>query len=127
MYEIAAERGNASVLVDLSNMFKTGKCDADGKVTVPVDEAKALELLQRAVDLGCAKAMYNMGVNYQLGQLGLSVDMPRAARLFRQAAHLGHAAAAYNYCIMLSDGRGGAKDDRLSFLYCEKGTPRLMS
>ncbi len=56
------------------------------------DEKKAIELYERAVELGNARAMYNLGVCYKYGE-GVPKDMNKAIELYERAAALGNANA----------------------------------
>eukprot|EP00956_Cyclotella_meneghiniana_P036642 scaffold128261_cov23-Cyclotella_meneghiniana.AAC.1 len=52
---------------------------------LPVDQSKAFELLQRASELGCAGAHFNLGILYQHGK-GTEIDKKRAVHHYQIAA-----------------------------------------
>ena len=53
----------------------------------------AVELFQRATDLGEAEAMSRLGLAYVTGEGGLPTDKQRAVKLFRRAAAVGNVTA----------------------------------
>jgi uncharacterized protein len=56
---------------------------------VEVDSEKAIELLEKAVDMGDAVAAYNLGVLYQNGMVGVDIDMAVSQRFFKLASQMG--------------------------------------
>ena len=54
------------------------------------NENKAVELYQRAAEMGVAEAMTALGAAYELGHGGLPKDEGKAVELFQRAADLGH-------------------------------------
>lgn len=63
---------------------------------VAVDQAKGMELLQKASDGGNAEAQLMLGFFYEKGQNGLTVDHDKAMTLFLKAAKQGNRDAEYN-------------------------------
>lgn len=56
---------------------------------VDVDAVKALELLQKAVEMGDPVAAHNLGVLYQNGMAGVDIDMVASQRYFQLANEMG--------------------------------------
>ncbi len=56
---------------------------------VEVNAEKALELLEKAVDMGDSIAAYNLGLLYQNGMQGVGVDMAISQRYFQLANEMG--------------------------------------
>ena len=69
-----------------------------GELGFPQDRAKALELLHRAGELGCAESYCNIGCAYLNGD-GVERDMTKAVQHWELAAIGGHAIARYNLGI----------------------------
>ncbi len=70
---------------------------------------EAIELNQRAVDLGYLGGYHNLGNHYRRGD-GVERDHKKAFALFLHAAENGHAEDAYNVGNMYRKGQGVAKD-----------------
>eukprot|EP00956_Cyclotella_meneghiniana_P016434 scaffold25946_cov24-Cyclotella_meneghiniana.AAC.2 len=62
---------------------------------LPVDRSKALELLQRACELGSAAAQNKIGSSYNDG-IGVVMDKKKAVHHWQIAAMMGHVGARYN-------------------------------
>jgi uncharacterized protein len=56
---------------------------------VEVDVEKAVELLEKAVDMGDPVAAHNLGVLYQNGMEGVKIDMAVSQRYFQLANQMG--------------------------------------
>ena len=56
---------------------------------VEIDAEKAIELLEKAVDMGDSIAAYNLGVLYQNGMQGVEIDMAVSQRYFQLANEMG--------------------------------------
>mmetsp|Transcript_2208 Transcript_2208/g.8642 ORF Transcript_2208/g.8642 Transcript_2208/m.8642 type:complete len:226 (-) Transcript_2208:529-1206(-) len=74
------------------------------------DLAQAIELCQRAVQLGNAEAMATLGVHYLVGR-GVLADACRAAGWFHKAAQLGDVMGQSNLAVLLLHGIGIEKDE----------------
>ena len=57
----------------------------DGRGGLPKDEAKAVELYERAAELGNSLAQYSLGAMYEYGRGGLHKNAGKALELYRQA------------------------------------------
>ena len=74
-------------------------------------ESEALAQYRKAVELGNAGAMNNLGWMYENGQGGLAKDEAEAAKWYRKAADLGHARAMNNLGVMYKNGDGALEKD----------------
>lgn len=69
------------------------------------DEERALDLLQRSADRGCANAMGELGLMHHVGWGSFPKDLARAAALFRQAIKVGRITNSMYYLAwLLLDG-----------------------
>ncbi len=79
-----------------------------GKVGLPVDPVRALDLYQRAADRGNAGAMRRLGRARLRGELGLTVDLREAEGWLLSGALFGSERAAIELAeIYLEDASGG--------------------
>ncbi len=103
LYELAANRGFAPAMVNLSMMYALGRgCDKD--------VAKAHSLCMRAVNLGYPRAYYVMGVNYRDGLW--SYKNPKLAlQYFQKASSKGYLKGRAAWGAMLLDGDEGIRKD----------------
>eukprot|EP00727_Mastigamoeba_balamuthi_P005095 m51a1_g14584 hypothetical protein (518) ;mRNA; f:1127010-1129072 len=86
MYEMAAAEKHAGAICNAAVLLDTGRgCERD--------PARALELYRAASDAGAAMGMYNLGVCYEDGALGLERNTDEAVKLYERAAALGCAPA----------------------------------
>jgi TPR repeat protein len=74
------------------------------------DYANAIRIWHELGEAGDIRAIYNLGVLFDLGQ-GVAQDPARAAVYFNHAAQGGHPRAMSNYGRLLEQGRGVAKDE----------------
>ncbi|MDR2695439.1 MAG: sel1 repeat family protein [Deltaproteobacteria bacterium] len=74
------------------------------------DYASAMRIWHELGEAGDVRAIYNLGVLFDLGQ-GVTPDPARAAVYFQHAAQAGHARAMSNYGRLLEQGRGVAKNE----------------
>ena len=86
-YEDRAVKG------DLQAMFHLAGMHRDGRHGLSRDEAKALELMQRAADLGSPEALYILGQYFLHGDLGLTVDEDKSWRCMEDATKRGDVCA----------------------------------
>ena len=77
----------------LGGFYQTGRYD------LPVDPLKALELFQRASELGFDEAHFNLGINYQKG-VGVKVNKEKGLDHWKNAAMMGNAGARYNLGVI---------------------------
>ena len=74
------------------------------------DYASAMRIWHELGEAGDVRAIYNLGVLFDLGQ-GVAPDPARAAVYFQHAAQAGHARAMSNYGRLLEQGRGVPKNE----------------
>ena len=72
---------------------------SEGASGYPQDYTKALELWQRAAELGCAEAFCSIGYAYDQGR-GVEVDTKKARYYFELSAIGGHVDARHNLGVM---------------------------
>ena len=84
-YEKAADKGDASAMVNLGVLYANGH-------GVAQDYAKAREWYEKAADKGDASAMPNLGLLYHNGQ-GVAQDYAKAREWYEKAADKGDASA----------------------------------
>ncbi|MCK5090537.1 MAG: sel1 repeat family protein, partial [Hyphomicrobiaceae bacterium] len=75
-----------------------------------LDEAKAVEWLQKAAEQDHAQAQYDLAAMYAEGA-GIAKDPIKAVEWTGRAAELGHATAQLEYAIMKFNGRGIERDE----------------
>ena len=80
---------------DAYAFFNLGTNYDNGRLGLPKDSAKALELWHRGGELGDAKAYHNIGCAYYNGN-GVKRDGKKAEHYWELAAMLGHVDARYN-------------------------------
>ena len=61
-----------------------------GRLGLPVDHAKCMELLRQSADLGFRNAQYNLGIFYEAGEMGLEQNEAEAVKNWMEAAEGGH-------------------------------------
>jgi len=76
-------------------MMNLWKMYRDGKKGLARDEAKALELLHRATDLGSTHALGNLGWALLYGELGLTKDVVKGWAYVEDAAKKGSVASRF--------------------------------
>lgn len=98
-YDDAAKRGYVSALTSLSVLYQSG----DG---VEANEQEASTLLKRAATQGHPLAMYNLGLHYRYGTLGIQRDFVQAYEWFAKSAESGLVSAMVELGEALETGRG---------------------
>ena len=78
-----------------------------GKYGLEKDLVRAIELYERAAELGVEKAHYNLGILYDLGK-DVEKDMDKAIRHYEAAAMSGYVFARHN--LGCEEGNAGYKD-----------------
>ena len=82
-YLKATSLNQPDVLYRISNLYKTGYKD------IPQDDAKALDYLRQAAELGLPDAMFDLGVRYEKGD-GVVSNTQTAMNWINKAADAGH-------------------------------------
>ncbi|PSH05221.1 MAG: hypothetical protein CXZ00_03470 [Acidobacteria bacterium] len=78
--------------------------------------SQSLAELRKQAEQGDARAQFNLGDRYYLGD-GLPRDEAEAVRWYRKAAEQGHAQAQYNLGWMYDNGDGVPKDDAEAYFW----------
>ncbi|WP_332690808.1 tetratricopeptide repeat protein [Devosia sp.] len=91
----------------------------DGLGGIPVDEARAITLLEASTAAGFAPGQNSLAVSYERGQ-GVAQDVSRAAELYAAAAKQGLPVAEVNLGVLYAEGNGVAEND-------ERATQLFMS
>jgi TPR repeat protein len=105
-FRIAAERGLDWAMYNYATLLALGE-------GVPEDKAEALRWLERAADLGNAKAINFVGSFHEDGWV-VARDMAKAAAFYARAAHGGDFRGAFNHARML--GQKGRIDEAIGWL-----------
>jgi len=96
-YEERVDKGDLEAMVSLAAMYRYGQY---GLVR---DEAKALELLQRAADLGCPDALGMLAYYFFNGEGGVIQDWEKARIYLEDATKKGNAVIRYNLGLLEED------------------------
>jgi TPR repeat protein len=83
------------------------------------DYAGAMRIWHELGEAGDMRAVYNLGVLFDLGQ-GVAPDPMRAAVYFQHAAQAGHVRAMSNYGRLLEQGRGVAENEEQAAYWFQK-------
>jgi TPR repeat protein len=105
----AADKGSTSAMVELGVLHATG-------TGVGKDDAQARKLFERAAEAGNPRGVSNLAA---LGGSATASDPAHARELLAKAANT-NAEAQYQLGLMLSEGRGGAKDEAAARALFEK-------
>jgi tetratricopeptide (TPR) repeat protein len=73
---------------------------------------KAVELYERAIELGDARAMVNLALWYENGE-GVAKNFEKAVELYQRATDLGNASAMFNLGACYANGSGVAASMRI--------------
>jgi TPR repeat protein len=99
-----AEAGNAKAQLQIAHLYFNGR-------GVSRSYVKAVRWYREAGAQGEAEAQVILGNGYEGGIYGLTVDLVQAAAWYRKAAEQNHGVAAFMLGVLLSEGRGVARDD----------------
>ena len=106
-YKKLMEKGNAEAYNLFAGYY------ARGELGLPQDWMKSNELYQKAGDLGCTNAYYNLANHYYYGR-GVDVDKKKAKYLFELAAMGGDVDARYS--IGMIEGQAGNEQRAMKHL-----------
>ena len=95
MIQKRVNAGDPVAIYNLGIQYENGRCGLEK------DSARAVELYERAAELGLKEAHYNLGVLYAEGT-DVEKDIAKAFRHFEKAAMCGHASARYNLAYLES-------------------------
>ncbi|QVL21426.1 sel1 repeat family protein [Pseudomonas qingdaonensis] len=82
----------------------------EGLGSFTIDEVHALELFERAAELGSLKAVSQVGAMYASGR-GCEVCPQKAAQYTLKAAYAGDPQAQYNLSVLYANGTNGLKSE----------------
>ena len=91
MIQKRADAGDPLAIYDLGDVYRTGLLGSG----LEKDAARAVELYERAADLGVKEAHYSLGVLYDEG-IDVEKDTAKAIRHYEAAAMSGHVSARFN-------------------------------
>ena len=89
MIQKRVNAGDPVAIYNLGIQYENGRCGLEK------DSARAVELYERAAELGLKEAHYNLGVLYAEGT-DVEKDIAKAFRHFEKAAMCGHVFARHN-------------------------------
>ena len=84
------QRKDPVALVNMAMMH------GEGKLGLPVDQTKCIELMRQSADLGCPAAQSNLGNFYENGVMGLEQNEAEALEYWKKAAKGGHVLSRHN-------------------------------
>ena len=109
---------HAPLYDDQGNKIANDKCPFC-RIPFHDSEEKAIERLQKRVQAGDAKAIYNLGYYYRYGENGFPQDYTKALELFHQAGQLGYAAAYCSIGYAYQYGHGVEVQNKKAMHYYE--------
>lgn len=112
-WEIAAQGGHMKAATDLADLYLEGK---DG---VPMNKARAIELLNEAANSGYAEAQNSLGVCYITGN-GVPENAYEAAKWFEKSANQGEEFGMKNFAVCLRNGNGVTIDKAKAIEWFER-------
>ena len=107
MIQKRVDAGDPLAMYHLGDKYNSGECG------LAKDMKKAVELWERAAELGVKEAHYNLGVIYDVGKV-VGKDTAKAIRHYEAAAICGHVKARCN--LGCEEGKGGNYDLALQHL-----------
>ena len=94
--EILARARKRVELKDPIALFNLGMSYRSGQLGLPMDQAKCIDLLREAADLGLTTAQYQIGCFYDNGEMGLEQNKEEANKYWVKAAEGGHLISRHN-------------------------------
>ena len=98
--EVLARTNRRVELKDPHTLYTLAMCYGFGYYGLPVDQAKCIELLREAADLGCLETQYLLGQYHRTGIMGLEQKEEEAIKYYKEAADGGHIRARNNLAYM---------------------------
>jgi len=89
------------------------------RTPLPASYEESMERLTKRVEVGDAKAIYNLGYYYSKRHYGFPLDMDKALELFYQAGELGYAAAHCSIGYSYQYGHGVEVQNKKAMHYYE--------
>ena len=105
LYQIGAAQHDATDEDNLGILYINGK-------GAPLDKAKGVEWLNRAIKDGSTKALFDLGAMYVYGS-GVPKDLARGMKLCRQAAVQGSPEGLFHMGIRTMNGDDGVQQDQI--------------
>lgn len=96
------------------NFFQKQRAKASGKAL-----AKLVLTMMEKADAGDPEAQFQLGIQFEQGQLGFPQDYSEAARLYRKAAEQGLAGAQLYLGVFYANGQGVPKDPIEAYKWLE--------
>ena len=103
--EILAQLQKRIKLKDPDALVNLAMAHGRGKLGVPVDQARCIELLRESASLGFPPAHSQLGNFHKFGEMGLEQNEEEALKYWKEAAEGGHVQAQNNLGA-IEDGRG---------------------
>lgn len=116
-WEVAAKGGHLKAATDLANLYLEGSDD------VPVNKARAIELLNDAANSGFAEAQNSLGVCYMAGN-GVPENPTEAVKWFEKAAAQDEEFGMKNLAICLRNGNGTVTNKAKAAEWFEKAAAK---
>jgi len=110
---------NSIVIADDLETYLKGKDAEVDSASNLKNEARAVKSFRKAAEQGDAKAQYNLGIAYAMGE-GILKDETQSVVWFRKAAEQGLADAQYNLGVAYAEGKGITKDDTQAVAWFRK-------
>ena len=67
-----------------------------GRLGLPMDQAKCIDLLRQSADLGCSTAQFQLGIFHYNGNMGLQRNEEEALKYYKKAAEGGYLVSRHN-------------------------------
>ena len=109
LLEKGSASGDGASTLGLSQLYGAGVQDSKGASLLAKDDAKALELLNKAVEQGNSPAMSALAARYFNGDALVKKDPAKAIEMFKTAAGKGNAAANNSLGQIFENGLGEQK------------------
>jgi len=102
IWEGLAAKGNTTALINLANMFQQGQ-------GVTEDQKEAMGYVERAANLGDARAQYELGMAHEKG-IVRERDIEKAAAWLKKSAEQDDSDGQFAYGVMLATAKGKGLD-----------------
>jgi len=94
--EILARGLKRIELKDPSAMSTIAMAHGHGRLGLPVDQAKCIDLLRQSADLGDSSAQFQLGIFHHNGNMGLQRNEEEALKYYKKAAEGGYLVSRHN-------------------------------
>lgn len=103
IWEGLAAKGNTTALINLANLFQQGQ-------GVTEDQKQGIVLIEKAAELGDARAQYELGMAYEKGGV-VNRDIEKAGSWLKKSAEQNYSDGQFAYGVLLAAGRGKGLDN----------------